>query len=237
MDQDERGPRGRGVLSIIVLIVILAVLLIVGYLIVDTLNQLRQPLVAVPNAVGTQVQQVLNPTPTIIADPVTVVKQIQALSRLETSSFTIQKVITAETGQGAFAFLLGDRLLLVAEGQVIAGIDMTRMTAEDLQVAGQSVFVTVPAAEIFVATLDNDNTYVYDRRTGVLANQQINLETQARQKAEEEILNAALEDGILDMAQKNAQQYLETLLRALGFQEVMFVTATPAPDQNRGTTP
>lgn len=220
-------------LATIVLIAALLVILVVGYLIVDTILALRQPVTVIPGAVGTQVQEVLNPTPTIIADPVTVVRQVQSLSRLETASYTIEKVITAESGEGPLGFLFRDRLLLVAQGQVIAGVDLSRMSEGDVQVAGTSVFVTLPAAEIFVATLDNDETYVYDRQTAVLG-QQIDLETLARQEAEQAILDAALEDGILKMAQNNAEQYLTGLMRALGFEEAIFVTGTPAPDQDQG---
>jgi hypothetical protein len=39
------------------------------------------------------------------------------------------------------------------------------------------------------------------------------------------------------MAQDNAEGYVEALLRTLGFEEVVFVTGTPAPDQDRGTNP
>jgi hypothetical protein len=142
-------------------------------------------------------------------------------------------VITAESGEGPLGFLFQDRLLLVAQGQVIAGVDLARLQEQDVQVVGSTVYLTLPAAEIFVATLDNDETYIYDRQTGVFG-QQIDLETLARQEAEQEILSAALEDGILDTAEQNAQHYIEGLIRALGFDEVVFVRATPAPDQDVG---
>jgi hypothetical protein len=105
-----------------------------------------------------------------------------------------------------------------------------------VQVVGETVYITLPASEIFVATLNNDETYVYDRQTGVLG-QQIDLETLARQEAEAEILDAALEDGILDLAQDNAERYVEGLMRGLGFAEVIFTQATPAPNQNRDGAP
>lgn len=231
--EDRRGIGLNRLLSTLILVAILLVIVIVGYLIVDALLAFSRLPGSVPEAVGTQVQQVLNPTPTLIADPVTVVRQVQALSRLETAAYTIEKVITAESGEGPLGFLFKDRLLLVAQGQVIAGVDLARMGESDVRVAGTSVFVTLPAAEIFVATLDNDATYVYERQTAVLG-QQVDLETLARQEAERRILQAALEDGILDMAQSNAEQYIAGLLKALGFEEVVFIKGTPAPDQNRG---
>jgi hypothetical protein len=230
--EDRSRDQAGGVnhlISTLVLVAILVVILVVGYLIVDTMLALRQPM----TGVGAQIQQILNPTPTIIADPVTVVRQVRSLSRLETASYTIEKVITAESGEGPLGFLFQDRLLLVAQGEVIAGVDLGRIGESNVQVVQDTVFITLPASEIFVATLDNDATYVYDRQTGVFG-QQVDLETLARQEAEKAILQAALDDGILNMAQDKAEQVVQTLLEAVGFREVVFVRGTPASEQNRG---
>jgi Protein of unknown function (DUF4230) len=92
---------------------------------------------------------------------------------------------------------------------------------------GGQVTIIVPAAEILVASLDNNKSYVYDRQTGLLTKGDVNLETQARQVAQQQIQQAALEDGILKLAQDNAASYLERLLSSLGFTDVVFVQATP----------
>lgn len=232
--QGHRRDGLNRVLSLLILVAILLVILVVGYLIIDTILAMREPVVGVPAMFQTQVQQVLNPTPTIVADPVTVIRQVRSLSRLETASFTIEKVITAQSGEGPLGFLFQDKLLLVAQGEVIAGVDLERLGDGDVQVAGSSVFITLPASEIFSATLNNDRTYVYNRQTGLLG-QQVDLETLARQEAESAILQAALDEGILNMAQDNAEQVIQKLLEALGFAQVTFIRGTPAPDQNRGT--
>jgi hypothetical protein len=220
--------RTRSLFTILVGLAILIVVAVIGYLIIDTVLSIRDSVLGGPGGIGTQIEQVVNPTPTIIVDPVTVVLEIRALSRLETASYTIEKVITAESGEGPLGFLFRDRLLLVAHGQVIAGVDLERMTEDDIRVAGDRVFVTLPPAEVFVATLDNDQTYVYERDTAIFG-QQVDLETLARQAAEEAILEAALEDGILEQAQTNAESTIRSLLMGLGFREVVFVTATPTP--------
>jgi hypothetical protein len=82
--------------------------------------------------------------------------------------------------------------------------------------------VTLPDAEVFVATLNNDDSYVYDRTTGLFRKSDPDLETDARQAAEAEILNAALEDGILEQAQVNAEAFIERLLNDLGYDIVIF---------------
>jgi hypothetical protein len=199
-----------------------------GWAVVNTVRGIASGPATLTGGLATQVQQFMHPTPTIYPDPVTVVREVRSLSRLETAQYTIEKVITAETGQGALAALFGDRLIFVAHGQVIAGVDLSKLHGSDVVVspAGQ-VTIIVPAAEILVASLDNNKSYVYDRQTGLLTKGDVNLETQARQVAQQQIQQAALEDGILKLAQDNAASYLERLLRSLGFTDVVFVQATP----------
>ncbi len=177
----------------------------------------------------TQVSDLLHPTPTIIPDPITIINDIKSLARLETIQYTVEKVITAETAQGEFGFLFGDKLLFVAHGTVIAGIDMSKITPQDMRLDGKVLHVTLPQPEVFVATLDNNKSYVYDRQTGILRQQQVDLETQARQVAEQEITKAALQDGILKTAGENAETFLRSFFDNLGYHQVEFTYAGGPP--------
>jgi hypothetical protein len=174
-------------------------------------------------ALQTQVADLLHPTPTIIPDPVTIIKDVTSLARLETIQYTVEKVITAEIGQGDFGFLFGDKLLFVAHGFVIAGIDMEKLQPGDMQMVNGVLNVRLPPVEIFVTTLDNDKSYVYNRETGLLTEGDQNLETTARQAAENEIKKAAIEDGILNLAQQNAESFLTKFFGALGFPNPIFI--------------
>jgi hypothetical protein len=167
----------------------------------------------------------------------TVIHSIQRLSRLETASYHIEKVITAETGQGPLGFLFGDRLLLIAFGEVIAGIDLSDIEADDVRRTDDgTLYVRLPEPEVFVATLDNEKTNVYDRRTGMVGLNQ-ELETEARREAERLILEAAIDDGIEDEAAKNAEDVLRSFLLALGFADIQFVEVLPTPTPIPTLTP
>ena len=189
-----------------------------------SIERVVAPLEQTNQLLGTQVAELLHPTPTIIPDPVTIIYEVRAVARLETIQYSVEKIITAEVNQGIFKSLLGDRLLFVAHGEVIAGIDMGKIQVEDLWLEDGILHVRLPAAEILVATLDNELSYVYDRDTGPLTHGDVNLETEARQAAEQEIRAAALEDGILDQARINAEVFLEKFFQALGYSPVVFVT-------------
>jgi len=206
------------------LVAAMAVLILVGtaFYALAAIQSMTQPVSDLTGQVGTQVAAVLRPTPTILPDPVTIVRHVRTLSRLETIEYSLEKVITAESGQGPFGFLFGDRLLLVAHGSVIAGVDLGKLSPEDVKVndLGQ-VTITLPPAEVFVASLDNHQTYVYSRGTGLLTKGNVQLETEARKAAEDEIRRAAIEDGILTQANRNAQAFLQTFLGSLGFDQVV----------------
>jgi len=216
-------------LNTLILLLILLALVGGGIALVGTIQRLTHPLEEAEQALQEQIEGIVNPTPTIIPDPVTIIHEVRSLSRLETASYSIEKVITAESRQGPFAFLFGDRLMLVAHGQVIAGVDLSKMGEDDIIVTGEgAVVVTLPPAEVLVTTLNNQKSYIYDRDTGLIGMNPA-LETDARQAAEEEILAAAIEDGILEMARQNAEVYVLRLILALGFRDVKFTETPPTP--------
>jgi len=209
------------------LLIVIAILVGVGFYIYNDFTQRAesslQPFEQANSALQTQVADLMHPTPTVIVDPATYIHEIQALARLESIQYSIEKVITAEIGQGSFGFLFGDRMLFVGHGIVIAGIDLSKMNPQDMQIQGNTLYVRLPEPEIFIATLDNQKSYVYDRETGVLTHGDINLEATARQAAEEEIKKAAIEDGILEQARQNAEAFMQQFLGTLGYDQVVIV--------------
>jgi len=192
----------------------------------DAADRAVQPVDDVASMTGglaTQISEVLNPTPTILPDPVSIIHDVRTLARLETIQYSIEKVVTADSGQKDLEILFGDRLIFVAHGTVIAGIDLADLGQDDLWLESGTLYVRLPEPKVFIATLDNDKSYVYDRDTGLFTKGNVELETLARQAAEDEIKKAATEDGILDLAQTNAEYYLSRLFQTLGYPQVIFV--------------
>lgn len=165
---------------------------------------------------------VTTPTITIDTSKPAVIEQVRALSKLETVHYQLEKIITAKSSGPLFDFLTSDKILLVAHGEVVAGIDLNKVQSSDIEVVSGSISITLPQAEILSSKLDNEKTYVYDRQTGLLNRPDPNLESQVRVVAEQQIVDAAKEDGILDKASVNAEQTLRTLLEGLGYKDVEF---------------
>ena len=210
------------ILLIVLLVATIGAIIFLTVGIRQTIAATFSPIQEANQTISDQVNQLLHPTPTVLPDPVTIIRDVQSMARLETIQYTVEKVITAEINQGVFGSLFGDKLLFVAHGYVVAGVDLSKLSVEDLVLDGDVLRVNLPDAEVFVATLNNDDSYIYDRTTGLFRKSDPDLETDARQAAEEEILKAALQDGILGQAQVNAEAFLERLFNDLGYDYVIF---------------
>jgi Protein of unknown function (DUF4230) len=147
-------------------------------------------------------------------DQPTVVRQIQQLRRLETVMYTMDKIISGEHANPYLPkFLAGDRLLLVVHGEVVGGIDLGGLQ-------GHKVSIHLPAAAVFSTRIDNARTKVYSRDTGLFSSPDPNLESEVREVAEQQIQQAALQDGILKTAADNARGTISSMLQGFGFREV-----------------
>jgi hypothetical protein len=157
----------------------------------------------------------------INVDQPTVVRQIQQLQRLETVSYTMDKIISGEHDNAYLPkFLAGDRLLLVVHGEVVAGINLAGVQPGDVLIQGHKISIHLPAAEVFSTRIDNARTRVYSRDTGLFSSPDPNLESEVREEAERQLRQAALQDGILKTAADNARSTISGMLKGFGFHEV-----------------
>jgi Protein of unknown function (DUF4230) len=156
-------------------------------------------------------------------DQPTVVRQIQQLQRLETVSFTMDKIISGEHDSPYLpTFLVSDRLLLVVHGEVIGGVDLTKLQPDDVSIQGPSISLRLPQSQILVTRLDNAQTRVYSRDTGLFSSPDPNLESEVRKEAERQLQEAAMQGDILKTADSNARSTISSLLQGLGFKNVNF---------------
>ena len=158
---------------------------------------------------------------TRIASEGSVIERIQKLQRLETVVFTMDKIVTGEKDNPILPdFIAGDRLLMIVHGQVVAGIDFTRLKNSDVKVQGGEIRIHLPNPQILITRLDNARTKVYSRNTGILVRVDPNLESQVRQEAEGELLQEAALGGIMGNARDNARATVTSLLLGMGFEKV-----------------
>lgn len=165
------------------------------------------------------------PTPTPSPTPIVVITHVKELGRLETTEYAMRTIIDLANEPGNFweRIVGSDQLMLVAEGEVVAGFDLGKVTEEDITVDGSNVTIILPAPEILYSRIDNERTQVYERRTGLFVPPDITLEGRARQLAEEALVEWATERGIHQKAEDAGRTQIESLLRALGFTDITII--------------
>jgi hypothetical protein len=160
---------------------------------------------------------IIRPTPDVIV-------AMRDLARLESASYHMERVIDLRDRQERIFGMVQaeDAILMVAAGDVVAGVDLTEMRDGDVVIdpEGRTATITLPPVRVLDTSLDNERTFVHTRTTDVLARRHEDLETRARQEAERTIGQSAIEAGILDRARANAERTIETLVRSLGYTRV-----------------
>jgi hypothetical protein len=172
-----------------------------------------------------QVSEALAPQEKTI-DVAALVTQVRELNRLETATMHVVHIgRISQTYNLMPNSLAGDEITFLAEGDVIAGIDLARLTPQDVWKSPDgTINLRLPPAEVLVARVDNQKSKVLTRDTGMLRRRDIDLETRARQHAEENIRSEAVNKGILAMAAQTGEKKLAGFLNTLGFEKVRFVS-------------
>jgi hypothetical protein len=157
---------------------------------------------------------------------IVVVDELQELAELTTVEMVETTTIERGDDHGFLNLVLGDRLHLLAVARIGAGVDLSRLTEGSFTVDHETGVVTVeiPRAEVFYAYLDSDSTSVLDRDTGLLTKGDDQLESVTREEAERILEAQAIEAGILDHAQENAEEVLAGFLRSMGYTDVVVDT-------------
>jgi len=161
-------------------------------------------------------------------DEPAVVQGIQRLNELATVKYTTQVIVTEKENtkilrQPLPEFLTGEKVLLVAVGEVEAGIDLDELGPEDVRVKGDTVYIDLPEARILDSSLDEDKTRLFDRDRGLFkirGNDE--LIEEASRDAEDRMVEAARENDLLDKARDNSEASISTLITSLGYDEVRF---------------
>jgi len=164
-------------------------------------------------------------------DLAALVTEVRALNRLETAQMHVMNVsTTTQTYEMVPDALAGDQLTFLAAGDVIAGIDMSLLGRNDVwREPDGTVVLRLPSPQVLVSRVDNKESRVISRKTGVFRRADVNLESRARQRAEQEIRNEAMRKGILNLASQNAEVKLAEFLHTTGVKNVKFVKPGTAP--------
>ncbi|XGV96973.1 MAG: DUF4230 domain-containing protein [Leptolyngbya sp. BL-A-14] len=173
------------------------------------------------------------PSPSVNVQSV-VVQQVQGVSELTTSVFTMQAVVPTSQNATFNGIVIGTtKLLYIAYGEVRAGVDLHSLTPANVQVTGDSIQMQLPPPQLLDRKIDVSRSNVYDYNRGTFGfgpDVAPQLQALAQQQALQKIVEAACADGVLEKANDRAKLVVTQLLTTAGYQNVTVATQPPAPN-------
>jgi len=159
-----------------------------------------------------------------------VVERINRLQELTTVRFNYANIVTSERElPGVLNALYGDRQVMVAVGHIEAGVDLSSLTQDDITVTDGVMTIQLPAPAIQDCFLNENESYVVSRDTGVFAAAAPELDGETRRFALQQFRAQAMEDDILAEAQSETALVVQEFIQLFIGDEVTVQVEVAAP--------
>ncbi len=170
-----------------------------------------------------------------------VVQQIRNASELTTAIFTMETVVPASRDRTVGGYVIGKTTLLyIAYGEVRAGVDLSDLKPENVQINGDTTILRLPPPRILDSKIDVNRSKVYDYDRGFLGlgpDAAPELQDLAQRQTLDKIVASACADGILQSASDRAKMTVSQLLMTAGYQKLVVENQPPLLDSCKLSTP
>ncbi|MBF2002235.1 MAG: DUF4230 domain-containing protein [Synechococcales cyanobacterium M58_A2018_015] len=160
-----------------------------------------------------------------------VVQQVRSASELTTAVYTMESVVPASRERTLGGYVIGKTTLLyIAHAEVRAGVDLSVLQPQDVQVNGDSIVLRLPPPQILDSKIDVNRSKVYDYDRGFLGlgpDVAPELQELAQRETLNKIVEAACSDGVLQTANDRAKLAVSQLLTTAGYSQFSVETQTP----------
>ena len=168
-----------------------------------------------------------------IPDSRILLKQIQSMQELTTTVYKLETIVptSADFTWGQDWKIATTKLLYLAKGEVRAGIDLSQLTADDIQIEDDKISISLPIAKILDSKIDVKNSQVYHYDRGFLnlgPDVAPKLQTLAQQKTLAKLIARACEDQILEDANQQAKETIANFLTLTNQNKVEIISPDPS---------
>ena len=163
--------------------------------------------------------------------------EIRNIGQLSTTEYTVGKIIKLVDSKSSLTEIewvewtdipqYGDRKILIScKAKIKAGVDFTQLKEGDITVSGKTLEIKLPPATVTSFSMDpNSIRTEMENITGSRRAFTQAEKTQFLKQGEKAIKEDLAESGILNDANKNAEEFVKDFYTQMGFDKVI-VTAT-----------
>ena len=185
-DKPEKKKSRLGTVKVVAALALAVVLVLAGYGIRGWAESLGEPKVSL--------------------DAVTVTEQLENCQELATAKLEYRGLVTYEEGEIDWITKTG--FTMIYDATVRAGVDLSEA---EVSVDGADITIDLPAASIQSVEVDADSLEFYDEKYALFNWQDREDTAAALELAEDDAEAKAEEDGLVELAEEQAVETIETL--------------------------
>ncbi len=155
-----------------------------------------------------------------VPEPQETIAALQQLNQLATAEYVFTK--TLQASDELTWYKVGDRKILInVRAGVKAGVDLSQLSVNDIDVTGKGIKITMPPATILSINIKPEDVSVAYQQTGFFRDQFSPAEVnEVMRVGERQIMEAAAKTDILKQADNNAALLIDKTLRQLGYESI-----------------
>ena len=161
-----------------------------------------------------------------------ILTQVEQIGKLELAKYNFQEVTEIKRVADVidlkfykFKVAQDSKAVLISQGSATGCIDLTKITAKDIKLQGDTLIVSLPQPEMCYFKIDLEKSRLYDLQINYLPPDQRNQFIQELyQVAEQDIKAAALQTGILEQTRESAERVLKPLFQNISGKTVILTT-------------
>lgn len=162
---------------------------------------------------------IFSPKPVLIEETPILIKEIRSLGQIITATL-YDEVVVDSIVINHFPHLpvTDDKLVIIARGKVLAGVDLKLLTDSSIKVLKDTVWVQLPQTKIIDVIINPGDYETFEEK----GNWSSDAVTAVKLKAKGKIVGNSLNKNIVDKATSKAKSVMEDFLQAAGFKIILF---------------
>lgn len=162
-----------------------------------------------------------------------ILESVEQLSTLTTTRYQYSNTFRVYRDMPPLiAVLYGQEMTLFASGYVTAGVDLSQLSEQNVQISGTTLTLTLPAPTLQDCFFDESTSEIIGERRAFFQGSPQELQVTGRRIVINSIRDSALEAGILNEAKAQAEEAVTNFLQlAAGgqFTTIRVIAAPPNP--------
>lgn len=158
-----------------------------------------------------------------------ILQKVELLGKIELVKYHFQEITEAKKVAESIDFkifkykpLPDSKAVLISKGEAVGCVDLTKVNKNNITLLNDTLYVLLPRPELCYFKVDLANSRIYDLKIDYMRlEEKTEFMDKLYKQAEVNIRQSALETGILEETQRNAQLILAPLLASLSGKPVI----------------